>query len=244
MPKLQAALPALIMTGAIFALDHASHKPSTGSSEMEPPLRCRVTIDGKSHDLFIGTPTRASEDQPEILVELLGTRLFEIENAFSFDFPKSWRFHGTKSSHSPRGAWWTFGGERTSIYLRRHDEDAQEILEEYVRNCEGTGATGRRAVEINLGGRTLSGYAVDVSIGGFRGMRTEAVHEIYAWSVGDDSYLMRIQKNRPQDLVPALQPTNIKLQPDGTIVFEPTPRIREEDPEWENLRTTFRWKAE
>ena len=221
----------------------ASDAPPT----QEPPLRARVTVDGEAIDVTLGRGTQTADGR-SLHVELLPTRVFRVPGALSFHYPRDWRFSGSRGADGV-GAWWTLGGEGRSVYLRRHDQDARTILEEYVRNLSsGNGLTEPRSVTTRLGGRELEGWAVEIEVGSIGiGEARRWVQEVFAWTQEDGiSWLVSLQRDlgpmRPRPGTPV--DFTARILDDGTLEIVPvgdsTPP--EAPAPWAEVLEEFRWE--
>jgi hypothetical protein len=216
----------------------------------EPPLRARVTLDGEIIDMTLGIPARTADGRP-VSVELLPTRFFEVEDAFSFGYPKDWSFFGSVGSHTPAGSWWTFSGEGTNVYLRRHDADANATLLEYVSNLEALGDTRKRAATQSLGGRDLEGWAVEIEVGSVGPDQTRIwVQEVFAWSQEEGvSWLISLQRDvspkKPAPLTLSLPEFVAGIDEEGNLTIVEKPR-RFATPIpitiWRSMLTDFQWR--
>ena len=167
--------------------------PATPHEAPVPPERVRVTIGDEVLELALGERL-SRPGQPDLEVELLPTRVFELPGVCRFEFPREWNFSGVLAAPGPADAWWSFAGEGLAVSLRRHGGDAQALQEEYVANCErGFGARRDPAV-IQLGGRPLEGAQLRYTSGGLHGFSEERVQEVYAWSAGGEAWLLMLDK--------------------------------------------------
>ena len=209
----------------------ASATPSiwTGPARELPP-RVQVTVGDEVLELTIGGTPGQLADGRAISVAMLPTRKFSVEGAFEMEVPGEWRFSGSSDGSGPVDSWWTLGGDDVHLFLRRHVGKADEILEQYVGNSELTGGTNRRAISREIGGRELTGIALDKTVGGIRGGRTvHAVFEIYTWEQeGGVAWLLQIQRDTsaPTDFEEALRlvvvrPDELQVQPQPVVELIP-----------------------
>jgi len=168
--------------------------PANPHQALVPPERVRVTIGEESVELAFGE-TLARPGLPELKVELLPTRVFELPGVCRFEFPREWSCSGLLAAPEPADGWWHLGGGDLAVYLRRHGGDAAAALEEYVTNLERGNGSARAAALVQLGGRTLQGFQVRYSSGGMHGLPDQArVQEVYAFSAGGNAFLLTFDK--------------------------------------------------
>ena len=233
--------------GALALSQEAPQAPAEGGPSHEPPLEVRVTLGGETVDVVLGREGTTADGRP-LRVELLPSRTFRVPGAFAFDYPRQWRFSGSLGADGV-GAWWTLGGDGRSVYLRRHSQDAQEILEQYLTNLSASGALGeRRRTTVNLGGRELEGWAVEIEVGNIGpGEPHRWVQEVFAWTQEEGvSWLVSLQR----DLGPMNPtiPTGLGLRTrynaDGTLELIPFEvKLQPEPPaEWPEVLTGFTWE--
>lgn len=158
---------------------------------LEPPLRYRVTVGDETVELEAGKPVTPREGGLTWLVEVLPTRVLRMEGAFSFEYPHALSFLGAEG---PGGGWWTLSDETTSIHLQRHFEDPDVVVERYVANSVATGARDVRPARLELDGRTLTGHAFDLHLGGFHGWEAESIQEVFGFEAGGASWLITLQR--------------------------------------------------
>lgn len=156
-----------------------------------PPERARVTVNGETFDVALDGLERRSPEGRTVSATYLPTRLFELEGAFAFEFPRDWACSGAQLERGGAVAWWTIGTEGTHMMLRRFTEDPAQVLAEYRANSEATGATDLRASTLLLDGRRLEGFTMDVEGGTIgHGPRWDWTHEVYAFEQDGAGYLM------------------------------------------------------
>ena len=233
-----------LLLATLFCLGAtAQDDTSTRGPSQEPPLRARVTIGGEQVEVTLGSPGRTADGR-EVLVELLATRVFEAEGSFRFTYPRDWKFLGV--AQSPYGGWWNLNSDGKAVHMRRHDQDADEILEQYVSGLESTGKAERVAVGIDLDGRHLDGFAVEYDVGsiGRGGQSRRWVQECYAWSESEGvSWLLTLQRAIgpvPGSLESYLTATEFILDADGNLVVAEAQSAAELPQP--SLLTDFRWE--
>jgi hypothetical protein len=232
MKPLLAALP--LVAAALLGV--RSQAPGS-ALPFDAPGRVRVTLGDESFELTLGERL-VRADQPDLVVELLPTRVFTLPGACSFEFPREWKCTGASLAPEPVDAWWSVAGTECSLLLRRHGGDARAVLEEYARNL----ATKERPSEfaaLELAGRRLVGLQVRYTSKSFHGAPAqERVQELYAWSADGLSYLLVLDKvlGDPPELW-----IDLATFPDGTpgrALTLPTPAAAAGQA---TLAATWRW---
>jgi len=179
---------------ALLALGPQAPDPASPHQALVPPERVRVTIGGEVVELAFGE-TLTRPGQPDLRVELLPTRVFELPEVCRFEFPREWSCSGLFATPEPADGWWHLGGGDLAVFLRRHGGDAAAVLEEYVTNLERGNGSAREAALVQLGERTLQGFQVCYLSGGMHGMPDQSrVQEVYAFSAGAHAYVLTLDK--------------------------------------------------
>jgi hypothetical protein len=238
------SLAPLVLT-ALLALGPLAPDPASPHQALVPPQRVRVTIGGEAVELALGE-TLTRPGQPDLKVELLPTRVFELPDVCRFEFPREWSCSGVLATPEPADGWWHLGGGDLAIFLRRHGGDAATVLEEYVTNLERGNGSARAAALVQLGGRWLEGFQVRYSSGGMHGMPDQArVQEVYAFTVGGNAFLLTLDKLLEE---PDSIPLYLDLYPSGealpTLVQEVQVSTSAAASAQLLLSTTWRWLDE
>lgn len=234
--KLLTLFTLLTVPGLVPAHSQAPD-PANPHQALVPPERVRVTIGGEAVELALGE-TLTRPGQPDLKVELLPTRVFELSGVCRFEFPREWSCSGVLAAPEPADAWWSFAGEGLAVSLRRHGGDAQALQEEYVANCERGFGVRRDPAVIQLGGRTLEGAQVRYTSGGLHGFSEERVQEVYAWSTDGVAWLLMLDKALGD---PPVLWIDLSSFPDGTPgrpITLPTPAA---SAALTTLTTSWRW---
>lgn len=210
--KLGRTLP-LLVTTALLVPRLQAPDPANPHQALVPPERVRVTIGGEAVELGLGE-TLTRPGQPELKVELLPTRVFELPGVCRFEFPREWSCSGLLAAPEPADGWWNLGGTDLQLYLRRHGGDAAAVHEEYVANLERSFGRTREPAAVLLGGRMLQGSQVRYSSGSFHGLAAqERVQEVYPFSAGGHAYLLTLDKALSD---PPVLWIDLATFPDGT----------------------------
>ena len=193
----------------------------------EPPLRARIQVGDEAVETILGQEAQLA-DGTRVRTQLLDARVFEAPGAFTLAYPRGWNFLGSVTAD---GGWWNLRGEGEVIYLRAHDQDADEILEQYVTNLEGGNKGTRSSLEVTVDGRELTGWSVEIevgSIGRYEGPR-RWVQEVFAWHDGTRSWLMSVQRDlgliNPHPGFQDLSKYVINLEGDLVVSAPETPAI-------------------
>lgn len=184
----------LLLGPVLFRLPAQVPDPANPHQARVPPERVRVTLGGEVLELDLDA-TLARPGQPDLKVELLPTRVFELPGVCRFEFPREWSCLGLLAAPEPADAWWTLGGGDLVVYLRRHAGDASAVLDEYATNLERSFGRTREPAQTVLGGRTLAGLQLRYSSGSVRGAPSEErVQELYAFTAAGHAYLLTLDK--------------------------------------------------
>lgn len=187
--------------------------PANPHQALVPPERVRVTIGGEAVELGLGE-TLSRPGQPELKVELLPTRVFELPGVCRFEFPRDWSCSGLLAAPEPADGWWNLGGTDLQLYLRRHGGEPAAVLEEYVANLERSFGRTREPAAVLLGGRMLQGSQVRYSSGSLHGLPAQdRVQEVYPFSAGGHAYLLSLDKALSD---PPVLWIDLATFPDGT----------------------------
>ncbi len=191
----------LVLTPALVLLVHSTPQDSIpldtahqAGPRTEPPMRARVTVGGEALEVTLGEEAHTADGRL-LRVELLAERVFTVEGAFAFRYPREWSFGGAVW---PDGASWSLNGEGEAIYLRRHAGDAGRVLAEHIGSLQAIGGSEPAPVSLDLGGRDLEGLAVEYDVGniGRYARPRRWVQEVFAWSDGEgDSWLLSLQRD-------------------------------------------------
>ncbi len=148
---------------------------------LEPPERLRVEVGDEVLVFDVGTEAQLADGRT-VRAAFEPTRQLVIDGSFALDYPREWKFSGLHGLPEPVDAWWSLSGTSGGLYLRRHGLDAAAIALEYARNLEAGGWTGRRALELELDGRTLAGFGFDAEMGSYDGIPpTLQTQEVFGW---------------------------------------------------------------
>jgi hypothetical protein len=209
----------------------------------EPPLRCQLRLGEESRRIEVGRDYPATPGTPSLRVDLLATREFHAPGALAFEFAREWRFSACVGIPTPADAWWTIGGERTTITLRRHALDAQAIEAEYAANARACWGSEVRPAAMALDGRVLEGVAVRFTIGGMHAYESrDTLQEIYGFTAGGCAWLLVIQRDlgQPGDAWPA--PLLLDLEGRELRVDWPPPDEAQESKDARQLlASSWRW---
>lgn len=166
----------LLLSLAIPAAAVGGRLTGTGSN-IEPPLRMVLTLDGTEHAIVDGKEAAIEVDGKKVRVKanVLPVRTFEGAG-IRFDFPRDMAW-----AHDPdeNAETWTLDGDDFVIHVNAFPSgDPLEIAEQTVKQIALTLDEGAKPKpvrsEFQLGMLTCSAYSVEVGLAGF-GMSMTAI---------------------------------------------------------------------
>lgn len=184
-------MKSLLVLLAAAGIASATLSPSTPNAD-EPPLRAEVRIGDETYQVVLGEPT-ATTDGESLVVELLPQRVFQGEGSFSLPYPREWDYSGASQAAEP---WWNLRGPGEVVHIRRHSQDAQEIVKTYADNLQLMGGSTPEPFTFKLDGKVIAGVSVQLKVGNMRGGPSDWVQEVFGWTDDEgNAWMISVQRD-------------------------------------------------